>query len=76
MKLIDDYPERVVVGFAFWPFVSLLNFTLVRARAVPITHRAAIHHTAATTPPAPLHQSPSLPHVLPCRSRGASTSWC
>ena len=30
MKLMDDYPERVVVGFAFWPFVSLLNFTLVR----------------------------------------------
>ena len=29
MKLMDDYPERVVVGFAFWPFVSLLNFTLV-----------------------------------------------
>ena len=35
MKLMDDYPERVVVGFAFWPFVSLLNFTLVRRRAVP-----------------------------------------
>ena len=33
MKLMDDYPERVVVGFAFWPFVSLLNFTLVRQRA-------------------------------------------
>ena len=32
MKLMDDYPERVVVGFAFWPFVSLLNFTLVRRR--------------------------------------------
>ena len=32
MKLMDDYPERVVVGFAFWPFVSLLNFTLVPRR--------------------------------------------
>ena len=46
MKLMDDYPERVVVGFAFWPFVSLLNFTLVRARAVPINlrHYHRLHH--------------------------------
>ena len=44
MKLMDDYPERVVVGFAFWPFVSLLNFTLVRRRAVPINLRHHLHH--------------------------------
>ena len=56
MKLMDDYPERVVVSFAFWPFVSLLKSTLVRARAAPITHprrhpsHSRYHSTSSTAP--------------------------
>ena len=70
MKLMDDYPERVVVGFAFWPFVSLLNFTLVRP--------SASNRGVATR----AHACRSSPHRLAsslsryCRSRGVSTSWC
>ena len=66
MKLMDDYPERVVVGFAFWPFVSLLNFTLVRRRAVPSNLRHHFHHLRHLHPH---HGKPSPPrrHRLPRR---------
>ena len=56
MKLMDDYPERVVVGFAFWPFVSLLNFTLVRQRASNLAEVPRARTPAAP----PLTVSPPL----------------
>ena len=76
MKLIDDYPERVVVGFAFWPFVSLLNFTLVRPRASNNTPRRfrtqratfhlthSRHHSTTSTAARPTLQVPRRFHLL------------
>ena len=70
MKLMDDYPERVVVGFAFWPFVSLLNFTLVRQRASNCEVATRAHacrsssHRLAASSSLPLLQVPRRFHLL------------
>ena len=65
MKLMDDYPERVVVGFAFWPFVSLLNFTLVRPRARTASgHRATLRSSSHVSSLSPALQVPRRFHLL------------